>query len=103
LENNTKLHAAVKKALPRVRDAAVETLKGRIISMEKQMTALSSQIVGDRKTIEALKTRKPDEKSGKGVQQLLSKINDLEEILTSQKAVLLELNTKVHQMEIQNR
>lgn len=105
LDNNTKLHAAVKKALPRVRDAAVETFKARMLSMEKQMATIATQVRGDSGAIEALKARKPDAANdgGKVVQQLLRKVNDLEEILASHKSVLLELNTKVHNMGKQYR
>ncbi len=103
LDSNSKLFAAVKKTLPRVRDSAVEKLTGRLEPLEKQVTSLSAALTNDRKVIEALRTKKPVAGSGKEVDILTKRLADLEEILTSQKAYLLELGAKVHQMESQYR
>ncbi|MFH1115617.1 MAG: hypothetical protein V1792_17045 [Pseudomonadota bacterium] len=101
LENNTKLFAAVKKTLPKVRDSAVEKLTERLEPLEKQVMSLSAALGNDRKALEALKTRAPVAGAGKDVEVLTRKVAEFEEILASQKAYLLELGTKVHQLEAQ--
>lgn len=101
LDNNTKLVAAVRKALPKVRDSAVEKLKGRLAPLEKRIDGLTSGVQNDRKAIAALRQQPPPASAGKEVQNLTRKVSELEEILATQKAYLLELGAKVHQLESQ--
>jgi hypothetical protein len=99
LDNNTKLVAAVKKTLPKVRDAAVEQLKEHLSPLEKALTGLQSGMEHDRKAIESL-ARSTKQGSGKDVQAMVGRIKELEDIVASQKANLLELGSKVHQLEL---
>jgi len=101
--DNNKLFAEVKKTLPKVRDSAVAKLIGRLEPLEKQVASLTGTLDADRKTVEALKTQKPVAGGGKDVQILTRRIAELEEILASQKAFLLELGSKVHQLETLSR
>jgi chromosome segregation ATPase len=101
--DNNKLFAEVKKTLPKVRDSAVAKLIGRLEPLEKQVASLTAALNADRKTMDALRTQKPVAGGGKDVQILTRRIAELEEILESQKAFLLELGAKVHQMETQYR
>lgn len=102
LENNTRLVAAVKKTLPKVRDAAVEQLKERLVPIEKTLTGLQSGVETDRKTIESL-AKTTRQESGKDVRAVIGRMKELEEVLASQKGYLLELGSKVHEIEIQLR
>ncbi|MDQ7785404.1 MAG: hypothetical protein RDU20_21145 [Desulfomonilaceae bacterium] len=103
--DNNKLFEVVKKTLPKVRDSAVEKLVLRLEPLEKQVTTLAAALSSDRQALDALKNRKPEAAAaaGKDVQILTKRIAEFEEILASQKAFLLELGAKVHQMETQYR
>ncbi len=96
---HTKLFAAVRKTLPKVRDSAVDELVKRVEPLEKQVSSLTAALNSDRKTIDTLKGQKPVAAGGKDIQILTRRIAELEEILASQKAYLLELGAKVHQLE----
>jgi DNA repair exonuclease SbcCD ATPase subunit len=102
LDNNTKLVAAVKKTLPKVRDAAVEQLRERLVPLEKTLTGLQSGLEHDRKVIESL-SRVTGQDFGKEVRALTGRLKELEEIMASQKAYLLEIGAKVHDIETQLR
>lgn len=102
LDNNTQLLAAVKKTLPKVKDAAVAELKGQLAPLEQALTNLKSSLEGDRKAIAAMKAQPPAE-AGKEVQGLANRIKDLEDVVTSQKSFLLEMGSKVHELELQLR
>ncbi|MCA1962278.1 MAG: hypothetical protein LDL33_15980 [Desulfomonile sp.] len=114
MDNNTKLVAAVKKTLPKVKEAAVEEVKGRIDPLEKTLLTLKTSLETDRKAIESIKGRSPIEAekdlqalrkkidelgSGKDVQALQRKIMDLEEVMASHKSFLLEVGSKLHELE----
>jgi len=114
MDNNTKLVAAVKKTLPKVKEAAVEEVKGRIDPLEKTLLPLKTSLETDRKAIENIKGRTPIEAekdlialrkkidelgSGKDVQALQRKIMDLEEVMASHKSFLLEVGSKLHELE----
>jgi chromosome segregation ATPase len=103
LENNTKLVNAVKKTLPKVRDAAVAELKDRFTPLEKGIADLKVELENDRKALEAVKkTAAPaPAESGKDVQALLKKVKELEEVTAQQKANLLEIGSKVHELEVE--
>lgn len=140
-DNNTKIVEAVKKTLPKVRDAAVADLKtqmaplekevaalktametdkaapatapkgregtvvvpvpdvkSQLAPLEKELAALKTSMENDRKAIAAMRAQAPSEDT-RQVQALNRRIRDLEEILTSQKQYLLEVGSKVHELE----
>ena len=102
LENNTSLVAAVKKTLPKVRDAAVDQLKERLAPIEKTLSGLQSGVQSDRKAIESL-SKSARHESGRDVRAVIGRLRELEEVLASQKGYLLELGSKVHEIEMQLR
>ena len=104
LENNTKLVNAVKKTLPKVRDAAVAELKDRFTPLEKGLADLRTELENERKALEALKkSGTPAAESGKEVQALLKRIREFEEVVAQQKGYLLEVGSKVHELEAELR
>ena len=102
LENNTQLLTAVKKTLPKVKEAAVAELKGQLAPLEQALTNLKASLEGDRKAIAAMKSQATAE-GGKDVQGLSAKIRELEDVVTSQKSFMLEMGSKVHELELQLR
>ena len=102
LDNNTQLFTAVKKTLPKVKEAAVAELKGQLAPLEQALTNLKTSLEGDRKAIAAMKAQPPAE-GGKEVQGLTARIRELEDIVTWQKNFMLEMGTKVHDLELQLR
>jgi chromosome segregation ATPase len=102
LDNNTQLLAAVKKTLPKVKEAAVAELKGQLAPLEQALTNLKTSLEGDRKAIAAMKAQ-PSAEGGKEAQGLAARIRELEDVVTSQKSFLLEMGSKVHELELQLR
>jgi chromosome segregation ATPase len=102
LDNNTQLLTAVKKTLPKVKEAAVAELKDQLAPLEKALTNLKTALEGDRKAIAAMKSQAPAE-GGKEVQGLSTRIKELEDVVTSQKSFMLEMGSKVHELELQLR
>lgn len=102
LDNNTQLLTAVKKTLPKVKEAAVAELKGQLAPLEQALTNLKTSLEGDRKAIAAMKAQ-PSGEGGKDVHGLTSRIKDLEDVVTSQKNFMLEMGSKVHELELQLR
>jgi len=102
LETNTQLLSAVKKTLPKVKDAAVAELKGQLAPLEQALTNLKASLEGDRKAIAAMKAQ-PSGEGGKDVQGLTTRIRELEDVVTSQKNFMLEMGSKVHELELQLR
>ena len=98
-DNKAKLVADLKKTLPRVRDSAVVQIKERLVPIEKTLLNLKTAIENDRKAIAALQTRTAPPDFGKDVKALHRKLAEMEEILASQKAYLLELGSTVHRLE----
>jgi len=103
LDNNTQLLTAVKKTLPKVKEAAVAELKGQLTPLEQALTNLKISLEGDRKAIAAMKAQAPGEGGGKDVQGLTARIRELEDVVTSQKNFMLEMGSKVHELELQLR
>jgi chromosome segregation ATPase len=103
LDNNTQLLTAVKKTLPKVKDAAVAELKGQLAPLEQALTNLKVSLEGDRKAIAAMKAQPPAVERGKEVKGLQARIKDLEDVVTSQKNFMLEMGSKVHELELQLR
>jgi chromosome segregation ATPase len=102
LDNNTQLLTAVKKTLPKVKEAAVAELRDQLAPLEKALTNLKTGLEGDRKAIAAMKSQAPAE-GGKDVQGLSARIKELEDVVTSQKSFMLEMGSKVHELELQLR
>jgi len=102
LDNNTQLLTAVKKTLPKVKEAAVAELKDQLAPLEKALTNLKTGLEGDRKAIAAMKSQAPVE-GGKDVHGLSARIKELEDVVTSQKSFMLEMGSKVHELELQLR
>ena len=109
-ENNAKLVNAVKKTLPKVKDAAVAELKDQLAPIEQGLSSLKSGVETDRQAIAAMKGQpqpqpqpqaQPPAESSKDTQAVNKRIKELEEILTSHKTYLLELGSKVHELELQ--
>lgn len=98
-DNKAKLVANLKKTLPRVRDSAVVQIKERLAPIEKSLLTLRTAIESDRKAIAALQTRTPPPNLAKEIRALHQKLVEMEEILASQKAYLLELGSTVHRLE----
>jgi len=99
-ENNTKLLAAVKKVLPKIKESAVAEVKDRLTPLEEGMALLRTGIENERKNIAVIAQQSPAE-AGKEVRALDKKIKDLEEVITSQKAFMLEVGSKLHELELQ--
>jgi len=99
-DNNNKLLAAVKKILPKIKDAAVAEMKDRLTPLEEGMTVLRSGIENERKNLAALQRQAPAE-PGKEVRELNKRIKDLEEVIGSQKTYMLEMGSKIHELELQ--
>ncbi len=103
-ENNQKIIEAVKKTLPKVKDAAVADMKSQITPLEQHLVALKAAMENDRKNIAGLKAQQaPTDSGGKDVQLLVKRIRELEEIVTAQKSFLLEMGSKMHELELQLR
>lgn len=106
LENNAKLLTAVKKVLPKVKDAAVAEMNERIRPLEQRLVGLTGGAEGERKTIETPKPQQQAVTAGetpKEIQSLMSRIRELEDIVAAQKGYLLEVGSKVHDLETQLR
>jgi len=97
LDSNTKLLEAVKKTLPKVKTAAVEEIKERLVPLEQNLTSLKTGLETDRKAIEAIRSQ--PQPGGKSVEALRAKISEIEEIMASQKSYLLEIGSKLHELE----
>jgi chromosome segregation ATPase len=139
-DNNSKIVEAVKKTLPKVRDAAVADLKSQmeplekevaalktamatdkgapkggagtavpvpdvksqLAPLEKELAALKTSMENDRKAVAALRAQTASE-DPRHLQALNRRIRELEDILTSQKQYLLEVGSKVHELEMHVR
>ncbi|MFH0825515.1 MAG: hypothetical protein V2B18_22400, partial [Pseudomonadota bacterium] len=113
LDHNTKLANAVKKALPKVKIAAVAEIKDMITPLEQKVTALKADVESGHKTLEDIKSRPAGgsaptvpaapatagEDVGKNIRAIHKRIQELEDILASHKAFLLEVGSKVHDIE----
>lgn len=102
LDNNTKLVNAVKKTLPKVKEAAVAELKDRLVPLEAGLSELKTGIEGDRKGGTAPKpSATPPPETARDVQAVTKRLRELEEIVGTQKSYLLEMGAKVHSLEVQ--
>jgi chromosome segregation ATPase len=97
-DNNAKLIEAVKKTLPKVKEAAVADLNQRLVPLEKGVSELRGVVERQRKTAAPAKQNFPAQPS-KDVLVLTKRIHDLEEIVSAQKGFLLEVGSKVHDLE----
>jgi chromosome segregation ATPase len=108
LDNNSKLVNAVKKTLPKVKEAALAELKGSIAPLEQGLASLKTEFENERKGGTAGKTPSAaaaTDSAGKekDAPALMKRIRELEEVVTAQKSYLLEVGSKVHELEIQLR
>ena len=105
LDNNTKLIEAVKKTIPKVKEAAVAETKEGLVSLEKKMAAMKAGLEGDLMTVRDGRTGQPIPSSvspppgGREIQRLENRIRELEEIVTAQKALLLDMGSKIFALE----
>ncbi len=99
-DNNNKLLAAVKKIIPKIKEAAVAEVKDRLTPLEEGMTVLRTGIEAERKNLAALQQHAPAE-SGKEVRELNKRIKELEDVIGSQKTYMLEMGSKIHELELQ--
>ncbi len=103
LESNTKLAEAVRKTLPKVKQAAVDSalleMRGQLAPIEKRLAELKSEIEAVRKEMEGRPGAPPGPAAAKDIRLLQKKLTELEEIVASQKSFLLELGSKLHKLE----
>ncbi|HMK37257.1 MAG TPA: hypothetical protein VK463_19440 [Desulfomonilaceae bacterium] len=99
-DNNQKIVTAVKNTLPKVKEMAIAELKGQMAPLEQGLAALKNAADNDRKVLASMKTQQQQPmEGGRDTSGLTKRLRDLEEIVTSQKAYLLELGAKVHEIE----
>lgn len=98
LDNNTKLINAVKKTLPKVKDAAVAELKEKLQPLEESLSSLKTGAETERKNLTA-KGQAISADASKEINAIIGKIKDLEDVVAAQKSALLEIGTKLHQFE----
>jgi chromosome segregation ATPase len=103
LDNNTKLVNAVKKTLPKVKEAAVAELKDRLAPLETGLSELKTGLKSDRTAAVPPKQGGTSPEASREIQALNTRTKELEEIVTAQKAYLLEMGSKVHALEVQLR
>lgn len=103
LDNNTKLVNAVKKVLPKVKEAAVAEIKDRLVPLEQGLSNIKTSLEGDRKSLAELKTLPASADAGKEIKALNQRIKDLEDVVTAQKSYLLEIGAKLHEFELNLR
>jgi chromosome segregation ATPase len=105
LDNNTKLIEAVKKTIPKVKEAAVAETKEGLVSLEKKMAAMKAGLEGDLKSVrdgqtgQSIPSRVGPPPGGREVQALERRLRELEEIVTAQKALLLDMGSKIFALE----
>ncbi len=97
-DSNTRLVEAVKKTLPKVKNAAVDEIKDRLVPLEKTLTDLRVGIETEKRTVQSIRERPPSD-GGRDVQALRKKLGELEEVLASQQSYLLEMGSKIHELE----
>jgi chromosome segregation ATPase len=106
-DSNEKIIGAVKKTLPKLKEAAVAEIKSQITPLEQNILALKTSLENDRKAIAGIKMQPPIQQTtdtgGKDVQFLVKRIKELEDIVTAQKSYLLEMGSKMHELELQLR
>ncbi len=98
LDNNTKLINAVKKTLPKVKDAAVAELKEKLQPLEESLLTLKSGVETERKNV-TTKAQTVSSDASKEIGSLIGKIKELEDVVAAQKSALLEIGTKLHELE----
>ena len=98
LDNNSKLINAVKKTLPKVKDAVVAELKDKFQPLEESLATLKSGVESEKKNLTTKAQAIPADAS-KEISALIAKTRELEDVVTAQKAALLEIGTKLHELE----
>jgi chromosome segregation ATPase len=95
--DNERLLEAVKKTLPKVKSAAVAEIQDRLAPLEKNLTMLKSGVDTEKRAVEAAKAQGAE--GGKEVTVLRKRVAELEDVLASHKSFLLEVGTKLHELE----
>lgn len=103
LDNNTKLVNAVKKTLPKVKEAAVAEIKDRLTPLEEGLSSLRTSLEGDRKALSQMRPIGGNSDASKEIKAMSQRIKELEDVITAQKSYLLEVGSKVHEVELQFR
>jgi chromosome segregation ATPase len=107
LDNNAKIVTAVKNTLPKVKDMAVAELRNQIMPLQQTVANLKAASANNRKVLANTKSPQPvavpSPEVIRNVNALKKQIKDLEDIVTTQKANLLELGAKVHDIELDLR
>jgi chromosome segregation ATPase len=94
--NNAKIVEAMKKALPKVKTAAVDEVKDLLAPLEKNLENLKTGVETNRKQLGSARSEGDVSRDS---QQLRKRMNELEEIIAGHKAFLLEVGSKVHELE----
>ncbi len=97
-DNNSKLINAVKKTLPKVKDAVVAELKDKFQPLEESLATLKSGVESEKKNLTTKAQAIPADVS-REMSALMAKTRDLEDVVAAQKAALLEIGTKLHELE----
>jgi chromosome segregation ATPase len=100
-DSSSKLLAAVKKVLPKIKEAAVAEVKEQLNPLQENLNALKTGVEADRKNIAAIKESPAS--GGKEVKELSKRVQELEDVIVAQKSFLLEIGSKLHEMEMQIR
>ncbi|MGC8906826.1 MAG: hypothetical protein ACP5M0_05225 [Desulfomonilaceae bacterium] len=103
LDNNTKLVNAVKKVLPKVKEAAVAEIKDRLVPLEEGLSSIKASLETDRKSLAEVKAVPAAADATKEIKALTQRIKELEDVVTTQKSYLLEIGAKLHEVELNLR
>jgi chromosome segregation ATPase len=95
--DNERLLEAVKRTLPKVKSAAVAEIQDRLAPIEKNLSLLKSGADIEKRAVEAAKAQGAE--GGKDVTVLRKRVAELEDVLASHKSFLLEVGTKLHELE----
>ncbi len=100
-DNNERVIAAVKKTLPKVKEAAVADLKSQLAPLEQSVAILKTAVDNEKKALAGLRNQIPAQAEGgsKDVQHLVKRVRELEDIVSAQKAYLLEMGSKMHEVQ----
>lgn len=101
-KSQENLLTAVKKTLMKLKNTTYADLDKKIAPIEQRVQDLSEKALSETTNIKTVsaKTRKESEKR---INSLLAKIRELENIIASQKASLLEVGSRVHELETRLR
>ncbi len=96
------LLTAVKKTLMKLKNTTYADLNKKIAPIEQRVHDLSEKALSETTNIKSVSARTKKESEEK-INSLLAKIRELENIIASQKASLLEVGSRVHELETRLR